>query len=330
MLLPTDFARKIAARCAIASVLCHSSACDDRPTGPGVSTAQGSVAAPAPTASAAPVDRCRDSERITFVVAADTHFGHSDAVDARNRVAIRHMNEMPLRPWPAEIGGEVGELCGVLVAGDLTEDGKPAEWDAFAAAFGLRGGDGELEAPVFETLGNHDKHHGFHVRNRIFERHGSTVYSFDWGNVHVVSLGEAPDDEDLAWLDRDLSTMPEGSGIVLFFHFPLLGAFSQGQWFGDGDYRDKLAAKLRGRNVLAIFHGHYHATGLYTWRGIDVYRAGSPKHGWHTFNVVEVERDKMTVASWDYDASSWRWFHQKPVFGGGGPTKKKTDPGAPP
>lgn len=297
--------------------------------------APGSAPSASATAASAPgaaqlADRCRDRERITFVVTADTHFGHSAEIDARNLRAIQHINETPMRPWPSEIGGEVGELCGVLVAGDLTEDGKPAEWDRFAAAFGLRGGDGELEAPVFETLGNHDKHHGFHIRNRIFERHGSTVYSFDWGKVHVASLGEAPDDEDLAWLARDLDAMPKGSGIVLFFHFPLLGAYSEGQWFGDGGYRNKLADTLRGRDVLAIFHGHYHATGLYTWRGIDVYRAGSPKHGWHTFNVVEIDRGAMKVASWDYDHASWRWFHQKPVFGGDAPVKKRIDPGAPP
>jgi hypothetical protein len=274
--------------------------------------------------------RCRDKERATFVVTADTHFGFSDEVDARNLKAIRSMNEMPGKPWPAELGGEVDELCGVLVAGDLTEDGKPDEWKKFVEAFGLRGGDAALEAPVFETLGNHDKHHGFHVRNAIFERHGSTVYAWDWGKLHVVSLGEAPDDTDLAWLERDLDAAPTGSGIVLFFHFPLSGAYSAGQWFGDGHYRDELERVLKGRDVLAIFHGHYHATGLYGWRGIDVYRAGSPKHGWHTFNVVEVGGGSMKVASWDYDAETWRWYHQKPVLGGAGPAKKRIDPGAPP
>jgi hypothetical protein len=38
----------------------------------------------------------------------------------------------------------------------------------------------------------------------------------------------------------------------------------------------------------------------------------------------------MKVASWDYDAETWRWYHQKPVLGGSGPAKKRIDPGAPP
>ena len=267
---------------------------------------------------------------MTFVVTADAHFGASREIEARNVEAIDAMKAMPGRAWPEPLGGSVDELCGVLVAGDLTEDGKPEEWSAFASAFGLAGGEGAFDVPVFETIGNHDKHAGFHVRNQIFERHGSTVYAFDWGKVHVVSLGEAPDDTDLAWLRRDLDGAPKGSGIVLFFHFPLLGAYSRGQWFGDGPYRDALADVLRGRDVLAIFHGHYHATGLYTWNDVDVYRAGSPKHGWHTFNVVEIHDGAMKVASWDYDADSWRWFHQKPVLGGGAREIKRTDPGVPP
>ncbi len=296
-----------------------------RVVGGPASPATGSAAAPR-----APSDACRDRARVAFVVTADTHFGHSDAVDARNLEAIAQMNGMQGRAWPPALGGEVAPLCGVLVAGDLTEDGRAEEWELFVRAFGLRGGDGALELPVFETLGNHDKHAGFFVRNRIFERHGSTVYSFDWGPAHVVSLGEAPDDEDLAWLRRDLDAAPARSGVVLFFHFPLLGAYSAGQWFGDGDYRDKLAEILRGREVLGIFHGHYHATGLYAWRGHDVYRAGSPKHGWHTFNVVEIGDGAMTVGSWDYDAEAWRWYHRKPVLGGTGSTVKRLDPGAPP
>jgi cytolysin (calcineurin-like family phosphatase) len=301
----------------------------------GPSPLGGGRAGAEPAASAAALapqlaERCRDRERISFVVTADTHFGASPEIDARNLEAIGAMNTMPGRAWPEALGGSVGDLCGVLVAGDLTEDGKPEQWDAFAAAFGLAGGDGKLEAPVFETIGNHDKHAGFHVRNQIVERHGSTVYAFDWGKVHVVSLGEAPDDTDLAWLRRDLDAAPQGSGIVLFFHFPLLGAYSRGQWFGDGPYRDALADVLRGRDVLAIFHGHYHATGLYTWNDIDVYRAGSPKHGWHTFNVVEIGGGSMKVASWDYDADGWRWFHQKPALGGDARVVKRTDPGVPP
>lgn len=302
---------------------------------------QGEAAARDGVTSPAPVspdgrDLCKDRDRVAFIFAADTHFGASPEVEARNHEAIRQMNAMPGTPWPKDLGGVVPELCGVLVGGDLTENGKPEEWQRFVAAFGLRGGDGALTAPVFETFGNHDKHSGFGIIDHVRERHGGAPrfgglsYSFDWGRVHVASLGEAPDDDDLAWLRRDLDAMPKGSGVVIFLHFPMLGGFSRGQWFGDGDYRDKLAAVLEGRDVLGIFHGHYHATGLYTWKGFDVYRAGSPKHSFHAFDVVEIADQKMKVASWDYDAKAFTWHHEKAVFGGTSSPKKKLDPRAPP
>lgn len=76
---------------------------------------------------------------------------------------------------------------------------------------------------------------------------------------------------------------------------------------------------LEGANVLGVFHGHYHATGFYRYHGLDVYRAGSPKHSWHTFTVAQIADRKMKVASWDYDKQGWGWWHGKPVLGGEGP-----------
>lgn len=257
---------------------------------------------------------------MTFIFASDTHFGHSDEVDQRNLEQIRQMNAMEGKPWPRALGGTVGEPCGVLVGGDLTDRGAPWEWDRFANAFGLVGGDGALKFPVFEVHGNHDQMAGSLVRERVAERHGGEIYSFTWGDVHLIALGEAPDDEDQAWLREDLAKLKPGTGVVLYFHFPLEGPYSRGQWFGDADYRARLLKVLVGVNVLGVFHGHYHATGIYRYHGLDVYRAGSPKHSWHTFTVVQIAHGTMKVASWDYDSDRWRWWHQKPVLGGTGPT----------
>lgn len=275
---------------------------------------------PAPPPPPHAPEKCANARDVTFIFTADTHFGPNAEIDQRNYAAIEQMNRIAGREWPAALGGRVKEPCGVLVGGDLTEDGRPDEWARFVRAFGLVGGDGALAYPVFETLGNHDKHGGPFVRERIAERHGSERYSWRWGDVHLVSLGEAPDDEDLEWLERDLSKLRMDTGVILYFHFPLDGPYSKGQWFGDGAYRDQLRRQLGERPVLGIFHGHYHATGMYRHKGIDVYRAGSPKHSWHTFTVVEVADRTMKVASWDYDTERWRWWHKKPVLGGEGAT----------
>jgi cytolysin (calcineurin-like family phosphatase) len=277
---------------------------------------------------------------VTFLVTADTHFGHGVAAEPEKRSlddvqgieqahidGIEAMNSIADKPFPSEIGGKPGRPLGVLVAGDLTDDGKPREWARFEQFFGLTGSDGLLRYPVFEGIGNHDKHYGFYVKEQIARRHGDNRYSWDWHDLHLVCLGEAPDDEDLAWLERDLDAVGAEIGIVIYFHFPLEGPFSQGHWFGDRDYRDKFRKSIDGRNVLGVFHGHFHGTGPYQWRGLDVFNVGSAKHGRYSFAVVRVRDDRMTVASYNYRQKRWWWWHDKPIFGADGRARVWRAPG---
>jgi predicted phosphodiesterase len=94
---------------------------------------------------------------------------------------------------------------------------------------------------------------------------------------------------------------------------PLAGPWSTGHWFGDGDFRARLAALLEGRCVAAIFHGHHHASAHYLWRGIHVYKPGAVKDGAHTFAVAHVGPDTMTVAYFDYDRDAWAFAHTRKV-----------------
>lgn len=263
---------------------------------------------------------------VTFLVTADTHFGHGvddkdpaskrptsepQGIEEAHLRAIAAMNSIEGRSFPENVGGTVGKPLGLLVAGDLTDSSHPAEWARFVAYYGGDGTDGLLRYPVFETWGNHDKFHGWYVRKRIEERHGHVRYTIDWQDLHIVSLGEAPDDDDLVWLEQDLKGVGREVGIVIFMHYPLDGPFSLNNWFGRGDYRDKLADKLRHHHVLGIFHGHYHASTRYRWRGYDVYNVGSPKHGYDSFAAVRVTDDRMVVASWNYGVGGWGWVHEK-------------------
>ena len=255
---------------------------------------------------------------VTFIVTADTHFGHANMAEL-NRVAIDDMNAMEGRALPTDFG-VAGRPRGVLVAGDLTEDGKPDEWAAFLAHYEDR-----LAFPLYETWGNHDKNAGWYVKQRVEERHGEVFYSFDWHDLHLVSLGEAPDHEDLEWLERDLDAVGREVGLVLYMHFPLEGPYTD-NWFTE-EYKDHLEEVLRGRYVLGIFHGHYHASGSYRWRGFDIYNVGSPKHGFTSFAVVRVTDARMTVASWNYERKAWWWWHDKPIFGRAGDEKRHVPAG---
>ncbi len=289
---------------------------------------------PMPSASAAPEVRRerRGGTDVTFLVAADTHVGFASeekgagggprdplrepsASDRVNLEQVRSMNRVVEKTYPSPLTGSVARPRGVLVAGDLTEDGKPWQWEDFVALYGLRGGDGALDYPVFEIHGNHDKHHSWFVLDRIRERHGANRYAFDWDDLRVISLGEAPDDDGLAFLERELRAVGVDRPIVLYLHFALRGPFSTGNWFADGDYKARLARALFGYNVVGLFHGHYHASGRYQWEGIDVYNVGSTKHDRHSYAVVHVTDTRFTVASWHYSANVWEFWHDKPING---------------
>jgi len=246
--------------------------------------------APAPRARPRALD-------VTFLVTTDTHVGYLDdviggpagqSVDEARDLEIRSMNEIAGRAFPPALGGRVAEPRGVLISGDLTEQGLPHEWARFEAIFGLTGKEGQLRYPVYEGGGNHDKWQGSHVAAGIARRHGGERYSWDWGALHLVCLGEAPDHADLAWLKADLDAAGPVRGIILYLHFPLAGPNST---------------------------GNSHTSGRYRWHGIDAYLEGSVKHAWHSFAVVHVTAERMTVASFNYDRQAFWWWHDKPIFG---------------
>jgi cytolysin (calcineurin-like family phosphatase) len=274
---------------------------------------------------------------VTFLVTSDTHLGFMGTVpvgtspgspiDDVIATEIQAMNEIPGRALPTPGGELIAKPRGVLISGDLTDGGHPTQWVKFVAAFGLDGTDGKLHYPVFEGAGNHDKWGGPYVEEQIKKRHGAAKYAWDWDDLHLVCLGEAPDAADLVWLRDDLAKLSPEAGILLFLHFPLAGPNSQNQWFGAGPYRKQLAAILEGKQVLAIFSGHSHTSGRYRWEGHDAYLEGSVKHAWHSFSVVHVTAGRMTVASYNYDRRAFWWWHQKPIFGAAGAESSWVSPG---
>jgi hypothetical protein len=282
---------------------------------------------------------------VTFVVTGDLHFGaavpalhrvgrhgadaadpvgaasrqnptaHSDAlvpVETLHAVVIRDMNGIEGRAWPPAVGGKVDRPSGLVIVGDLTEDGKPEQWESFERYYGLTGTDGKLRMPVFEGIGNHDRNSGPAVAEKVSARHhgSANAYAWDWGALHLVHLGEAPGQDALAWLKRDLDALARGRPVMLFFHYPLTGPWSTDNWFAEGDARDRFARAIEGANVWAIFHGHFHGAGAYRWHGYDVFTPGSVKHGWRSYLVAHVTGDRLTVACWNYEAEGGGyWFN---------------------
>ena len=245
----------------------------------------------------------------TFFVSSDSHFG-AERMEEVNAVLIDQMNRLPGTEYPPEIGGRVEIPRGVLVNGDLTDNGHLDEFALFEKSYGLTGRDGALRYPVLEAIGNHDVNGSSPIKERARIRHGGINYSWDWEGVHFACLDMYPDAVTRAWLEADLRTLRPGQPVIVFFHYSLEGRLSHG-W--SGEEKDAFAAAIAGYNVLAIFHGHTHRDGFYQWRGHPVFRPGAPRHSRRTFLVVRVEAERLAVAARDFDAEHWLWSRVLPV-----------------
>lgn len=138
--------------------------------------------------------------------------------------------------------------------------------------------------PLFTSPGNHeyDKQHGgapyFALHNFPTETVPSSergrYYSFDWGNVHFVSLDSTSSHPDgtrigtlgrvidgtsdmLNWLQRDLRSTRQFWKVVFFHHPPYAG----GQNYGDMNEREAekyLPPILEANGVQLVLNGHEH------------------------------------------------------------------------
>jgi cytolysin (calcineurin-like family phosphatase) len=263
---------------------------------------------------------------VTFLFSSDCHFGAKTTIPTAqgadldlpteriNALFIEQMNAIAGKAYPAPIGGKVAQPMGLLVAGDLTDEGATGQWKAFVKLYGLTGTEGRLGIPVYETIGNHDvTSRQRTVSKGVSARHGGVRYSWDWGDLHVICLGP-PTDDCLPWAAKDLAATGRDRPVIIYFHYSIVGPYSDDYWFGEGDNRNKFAAALTGYNVIGLFHGHFHASGWYQWQGLDVYNVSSPKHAGKDFFVVHVTDNMLTVCSWNCEGEpGWWWFRSKPI-----------------
>ena len=223
---------------------------------------------------------------------------------------------------PPEIGGTVAVPRGVLIAGDLTEDGRndsnARQWDAFVRLYGLTGREALLKYPVYEATGNHDRDTpvslGWHlpVLQGVRRRHGGLIYAVDWADLHVVCMDIHPDAAGCRWLAGDLAATGVERPVVIFFHYNIEGPHADA--WSDRE-KDAFAETIGPYNVVGIFHGHWHGTGRYRWAGSDVYNVGVVKRGTRSFAVVRVTDTAMTVAYWNWESKRWDLAHRKGING---------------
>lgn len=95
-----------------------------------------------------------------------------------------------------------------------------------------------LGIPFYQTIGNHDLNFTERTNEVAFntytEAFGPRYFSFDVGEVHYVVLNNVfyygykhqyigyLNEEQLGWLEKDLSFVPHGKTVVITFHIPAI------------------------------------------------------------------------------------------------------------
>lgn len=216
--------------------------------------------------------------------------------------------------------------CGALFIGDVVGDDLDL-YDQTRELTSL------LNGPARFLPGNHDLDldadydHRFDTYRSQF---GPDYYSYDAGDVHVISLNTvqhsqgAPyngtynggiDDEQLAWLRQDIANTPEDKLIVLATHIPLLNWHDQGS---DRHQVDQVQAihDIIGDRPAVAFGGHSHT--------LEVMREGDSMEGWKSlYGVDELPFDHITAG-----AISGDWYTGR-VTEDGYPTALQRDGAVP-
>lgn len=205
-------------------------------------------------------------------------------------------------------------------------------WDAMNLYEPYREAVANMGMTMFQLMGNHDfnlqyadmersgaSEAGYAEKN-YYEMFGPTDYSFNIGKVHVVAMKsidyegkkkytERFTDEQLEWLKKDLSYVPEGSTVFLNVHAPVANTTVKG---GDNVRNANALFRILRPYKVHIFSGHTHfyentqpAFGIYehnigavcgAWWAGHVNRCGAP----NGYLVVTVKGEDV---KWRYKAT---------------------------
>ena len=266
------------------------------------------------------------SSRFSFVVMSDVHLQGGNPRQRQVIDSMLYLANISDRMIRDRTGQSVSRPFALFVTGDLTDSGTPEAWDEFEEIFGLHG-EGRLEMPVYETFGNHDGGENGAVREGIRSRNplrkdvvmiseNGLHYAVEKKGYLFIVLGSYPGgdwdpecewchyfkesfreaDGSLTFLESALKHNREGRNlpVFLFFHYGW-DDFSN-LWWTPAE-QDRFYNALRDSGISGIFHGHNHQIDAYTWRGYDVFIAGSPQRGERAGDalLVSVRRDAIRV-----------------------------------
>jgi len=192
---------------------------------------------------------------LQFVQISDSHIGF-------NKPANTDVADT-LRAAIARIKAEAEQPAFVLHTGDLTHLSKAEEFDTLQQVLS------ELSLPVFYVPGEHDivEDDGKSYLQRFGKgTQGAGWHSFDHSGVHFIGLVNVVNlkagglgtlgDEQLEWLERDVSPLNSSTPIVVFAHIPLWSVYPEWGWGTDDSAR--ALAYLKRFGSVSVLNGHIH------------------------------------------------------------------------
>lgn len=185
------------------------------------------------------------AQEFHFVVVNDLHYLNEDCAKWLENV-VRQIKSH----------AEQIEFC--LLAGDLTENGKPEQMGPVRDL--LKG----LGKPTYVVIGNHDYltpderkayDECFPKRgNYRFEHRGWQFLGLDTTQgQHFRNTKVQP--HTLSWLDETLPKLDKNQPLIVFTHFPL-GPLV----ITRPENAEQLLARFKEYNLQAVFSGHFHAS----------------------------------------------------------------------
>ena len=279
---------------------------------------------------------------VTFFAISDIHYGAvSGPKDGKPKVTcseIDTINSLPGTPYPAPFKGTVAVPRGIVMQGDLINDGAvadkyPTQWANYIADFGVNG-EGRCKFPVFEAIGNHDVNENLFVFNKIKERNLTRLqlkhignispngyhYSWDWDGIHFVNVNLFPGNvwhgeadaygaghnpllaRDFLVDDLRKNVGNSGRPVVIVQHFRPI---DENWWTFSA--ADKYYKVLQDYNVILILCGHQGGGVNNLWRGIN-WVSGNGE-----LNVFHITPDNQLLAL-SHSRKNWDKSMQKRIF----------------
>ena len=210
-----------------------------------------------------------------------------------------------------------------LGCGDIVGD-NPALFDSVKKMLA------PIEIPFYQSMGNHDMQYNGRSNkdaSAVFEKNfGPAHYSFNRGEIHYVVLndvfyigrdyfyiGYLPE-EQLAWLEKDLSFVDKGKMVVVSMHIPSALDDQDLKRFSYSNISQSLANKNALYQILAsyqahIITGHMHVNNnVLVASNIFEHNVSSVCGAWWQGNYAEDGTPKgYAVFEADGDKLSWHF-----------------------